>query len=103
MPRSEASSAARPPPVSSAVSKPRSAGILITRPGFRTSRRAATPASGSGRPADVAPRIAVGGRNRFAPVPDDVGSQQAVAADLRQADDLLFALDFVAERYPGNP
>src|SRR5690348_13801677 len=52
---------------------------------------------------DVTSRDSVGRGDRIAAVSDDIGGEQTIAANLRQADDLLLALDIVAERYPGDP
>ena len=83
------------------------------RRGLRASRRALARGAGRCRPRAADGRltrrsarmkgIVLAGGSRHAALPDDAGGQQAAAAGLRQADDLLSAVGADAGRHPRDP
>ena len=93
--------------ISNAGSAAPSTGISPTAPGGSASAPPATPASGSGQRPDRASGAGMsmkghpaGRRLRHAAASDDAGGVEAVAAGLRQADDLLPAVGADAGRHP---
>src|SRR5216117_257892 len=90
-PRSSASWAGRRGRASPPASARPCAGTSITRPGATRWRGA--------RHEGHRPRR----RRGNAPSPGDAGALEAASADLRQADDLLPAVDADARRHPGHP
>src|SRR5580693_3336806 len=72
-------------------------GTWPTRPGGRMCAPAATPANGWGQQHEG---HRPGRWIRYAAASDDAGGVQAIAAGLRQADDLLSAVDADAGGYP---